>query len=85
VLGLARAVESEGAQIFEQSKVEGYEQKDDHIDVRVGNHRVRCRQLVLADQRLRRQARAEARGAHAAGRHLHRDDRSRSARIARAA
>ncbi len=48
VLGLARAVESEGVQIFEQSKVDGYEEKGDHIVVRVGDRRVRCDQLVLA-------------------------------------
>jgi glycine/D-amino acid oxidase-like deaminating enzyme len=48
VLGLARAAEREGVQIFEQGKVDGYEQKGDFIDVRVGDHRVRCRQLVLA-------------------------------------
>jgi gamma-glutamylputrescine oxidase len=48
VLGLARAVEGEGVRIFEQSKVDGYEEKGDHIEVRVGEHRVRCDQLVLA-------------------------------------
>jgi glycine/D-amino acid oxidase-like deaminating enzyme len=48
VLGLARAVELEGAKIFEQSKVDGYEQKGDRIELRVGRHRVRCNQLVLA-------------------------------------
>jgi glycine/D-amino acid oxidase-like deaminating enzyme len=48
VLGLARAVEGEGARIFEQSKVDGYEQKGDRIEVRVGPHVVRCDQLVLA-------------------------------------
>jgi glycine/D-amino acid oxidase-like deaminating enzyme len=48
VLGLARAVEREGALIFEQSKVDGYEEKGGRIEVRVGDHRVRCDQLVLA-------------------------------------
>jgi gamma-glutamylputrescine oxidase len=48
VLGLARAAEREGVQIFEQGKVDGYEEKGDYIEVRVGDHRVRCEQLVLA-------------------------------------
>jgi glycine/D-amino acid oxidase-like deaminating enzyme len=48
VLGLARAAEREGVQIFEQGKVDGYEENGEFIDVRVGNHRVRCEQLVLA-------------------------------------
>ena len=48
VLGLARAVESHGVRIFEQSKVDGYVEKTDHIEVQVGPHTVRCGQLVLA-------------------------------------
>ena len=48
VLGLARAVEGQGVKIWEQSKVDGYEERADHIAVRVGNHHVRCDQLVLA-------------------------------------
>jgi glycine/D-amino acid oxidase-like deaminating enzyme len=48
VLGLARAAEREGVQIFEQGKVDGYEEKGDYIDVQVGDYRVRCEQLVLA-------------------------------------
>jgi glycine/D-amino acid oxidase-like deaminating enzyme len=48
VLGLARAVESHGVRIFEQSKVEGYVEKSGHIEVNVGPHVVRCAQLVLA-------------------------------------
>jgi glycine/D-amino acid oxidase-like deaminating enzyme len=48
VLGLARAVESEGVGIYELSKVDGYEERGDHIEVRAGAHRVRCHQLVLA-------------------------------------
>jgi gamma-glutamylputrescine oxidase len=48
VLGLARAVEGLGVRIFEQGKADGYVEKADHIDVNVGPHVVRCRQLVLA-------------------------------------
>jgi len=49
VLGLARAVESHGVRIFEQSKVDGYvENKGDRVEVKVGVHTVRCDQLVLA-------------------------------------
>ena len=49
VLGLARAVESHGVRIFEQSKVDGYvEDKGDRLSVKVGPHTVRCDQLVLA-------------------------------------
>jgi len=48
VLGLARAAESEGVQIFELSKVDGYAEKAGHVEVRSGAHRVRCQQVVLA-------------------------------------
>jgi len=48
VLGLARAAEAEGVRIHEQSRVDGYEEKAGHIEVRVGHHRVRCDRLVLA-------------------------------------
>jgi len=49
VLGLARAVESLGVRIFEQSKVDGYvEDRGDRIEVKIGPHTVRCDQLVLA-------------------------------------
>jgi gamma-glutamylputrescine oxidase len=48
VLGLARAVESHGVRIFEQSKVDGYLERSGHIQVDVGHHQVRCHQLVLA-------------------------------------
>ena len=72
VLGLARAVESHGVRIFEQSKVDGYVEK-------AGPHRGQRRPARRAlppagagHQRLRRQARPEARVAHAAGGHLHR-------------
>ena len=48
VLGLARAVESAGARIFEQTKVEGYDESADGITVRVaGGLRVKCDQIVL--------------------------------------
>jgi glycine/D-amino acid oxidase-like deaminating enzyme len=48
VLGLARAVEAAGVRILERSKVDGYAERGDGIDVRVGPHTVRCDQLVLA-------------------------------------
>ena len=48
VLGLARAVEGLGVPIYEQSKADGYVEKADHIEVKVGAHKVRCHQLVLA-------------------------------------
>ncbi|MBT9595099.1 MAG: FAD-binding oxidoreductase [Vitreoscilla sp.] len=49
VLGLGRAVEAAGVRIFEQTKVEGYDEKPDGITVRVaGGMQVRCDQLVLA-------------------------------------
>lgn len=48
VLGLARAVESAGARIFEQTKVEGYDEAADGITVRVaGGLRIKCDQIVL--------------------------------------
>ena len=49
VLGLGRAVEAAGVRIFEQTKVEGYDEKADGITVRVaGGMQVKCDQLVLA-------------------------------------
>jgi glycine/D-amino acid oxidase-like deaminating enzyme len=48
VLGLARAVESHGVRIFEQSKADGYVERSDRIEVTVGPHVVRCDQVVLA-------------------------------------
>jgi gamma-glutamylputrescine oxidase len=48
VLGLARAVESAGARIFEQTKVEGYEEGPNGVTVNVaGGLRVKCDQIVL--------------------------------------
>jgi glycine/D-amino acid oxidase-like deaminating enzyme len=47
VLGLARAVEGLGVPIYESSKADGYVEKTDHIEVKVGPHLVRCHQLVL--------------------------------------
>jgi glycine/D-amino acid oxidase-like deaminating enzyme len=41
-------VESHGVRIFEQSKVDGYEEKGDRVVVKVGAHQIRCDQLVLA-------------------------------------
>ena len=48
VLGLARAAEGEGVQIFEQTRVDGYEETGGHMLVRAGARRVRCHQVVLA-------------------------------------
>lgn len=49
VLGLARAVETAGAVIHEQSRVEGYTEDAQGVTVRVaGGMTVRCDQLVLA-------------------------------------
>jgi glycine/D-amino acid oxidase-like deaminating enzyme len=49
VLGLARAAEKAGAQIFEQSQVEGYAEDAQGITVQVaGGMQVRCDQIVLA-------------------------------------
>jgi gamma-glutamylputrescine oxidase len=49
VLGLARAVESQGVRIFEQTQVEGYDERPGGITVRVaGGLQVHCDQLVLA-------------------------------------
>lgn len=49
VLGLARAAERAGVQIFEQSKVEGYSQGTHGVTVRLANgSQVQCDQLVLA-------------------------------------
>ncbi|MDT8989626.1 FAD-binding oxidoreductase [Curvibacter sp. APW13] len=49
VLGLARAAERAGVQIFEQSKVESYVEGPQAITVRVaGGVQVQCDQLVLA-------------------------------------
>ena len=48
VLGLARAVERQGVQIFELSKVDGYTEHPGRIEVRSGDRRVRCAQIVLA-------------------------------------
>ncbi|MFO1337293.1 MAG: FAD-binding oxidoreductase [Burkholderiaceae bacterium] len=48
VLGLARAVEAAGATIYEQSKVEGFDEGPDGVTVRVaGGLQVKCDQLVL--------------------------------------
>ncbi|MEK8033005.1 FAD-binding oxidoreductase [Ideonella sp. DXS29W] len=48
VLGLARAVEAAGVRIFEQTKVEGYDEGPNGITVRVaGGLRVKCDQIVL--------------------------------------
>jgi glycine/D-amino acid oxidase-like deaminating enzyme len=48
VLGLARAVEGAGARIYEQTRVEGYDERADGVTVRVaGGLQVRCDQLVL--------------------------------------
>ncbi len=48
VLGLARAVEAAGATIYEQSKVEGFDEGPNGVTVRVaGGLQVKCDQLVL--------------------------------------
>ncbi len=48
VLGLARAVESAGARIYEQTKVEGYEEGPNGITVNVaGGLKIKCDQIVL--------------------------------------
>lgn len=48
VLGLARAVEAAGARIFEQTRVEGYDEGPAGVTVRLaGGMTVKCDQLVL--------------------------------------
>lgn len=48
VLGLARAVEASGARIYEQTKVEGYDEGPNGVTVRIaGGLRVKCDQIVL--------------------------------------
>ena len=85
VLGLARAVESLGVPIFEQSKADGYVEKGDRIEVQGRPARRALRPAGAGHQRLRRQARPEARVAHAARGHLHRRRPRRWARRWRAA
>jgi len=48
VLGLARAAEQAGVQIFEQTRVEGFVEQGERVEVRAGGHVLRCDQLVLA-------------------------------------
>ncbi len=46
--GLARAAEDAGARVHESSRVDGLRDRGDHVELAVGHHRVRARQVVLA-------------------------------------